>query len=153
VRSLGAVESALDLGCGDGRLTVAVSAASLVGADVSAVALARARKLGIETVELTPGAPLPFPDSSFDLVLCSETIEHVLDVQLFLSEVRRVLGPGGRLGLTTPAHGLFLRSPDPLSPHVRFFTRRSLRTLLEQMGFSVKSLRREAGTLMAVAGR
>jgi ubiquinone/menaquinone biosynthesis C-methylase UbiE len=153
VRSLGPVESALDLGCGDGRLTVALSAASLVGADVSAVALARARKLGIETVELTSGAPLPFPDGSFELVLCSETIEHVQDVQLFLSEIRRVLRPRGRLALTTPAHGSFMRSPDPLSPHIRFFTRRSLRRLLEEMGFSLESLRRQAGTLLAVASR
>jgi ubiquinone/menaquinone biosynthesis C-methylase UbiE len=153
VRSLGPVESALDLGCGDGRLTVSLSAASLVGADVSAVALARARKLGLQTVELTPGAPLPFADNSFDLVLCAETIEHVQDVQQLLSEVRRVLRPRGRLALTTPAHGLLLRRPDPLSPHIRFFTRRSLRGLLERMGFAVESVRRAHGSLMAVATR
>jgi len=72
-----------------------------------------------------------------DRRLRAETIEHVRDVQLLLSEVRRVLRPGGTLALTTPAHGRltglavlargFERSFDPLSPHVRFFTARSLR--------------------------
>ena len=44
-------------------------------------------------VELEPDAPLPFADGTFDLVVCTETIEHVHDLQLFLSEVRRVLEP------------------------------------------------------------
>ncbi len=43
-------------------------------------------------MELEPDAPLPFDGREFDLVLCAETIEHVHDLQLFLSEVRRVLG-------------------------------------------------------------
>ena len=81
--------------------------AQLTRADVSAVALerARARLPGAELVELEPDAPLPFADDAFDLVLCTETLEHVRDVQLLLSEVRRVLGPAARLAVTTPAHG------------------------------------------------
>ena len=156
MRSLGEVEAALDLGCGDGRLTRELTASRIVGADVSAVALSRARERvpeGTGLVELAPGAALPFGDGEFDLVTCLETIEHVHDVQLLLSEARRVLRPRGRLAVTTPAHGFLMRPPDPLSPHLRFFTRRSLRTLLGDMGFTVDSLRREAGTLMAVASR
>ena len=56
-----------------------------------------------EIALLEPDAPLPFVDGEFELVLCAETIEHVRDVQLFLSEVRRVLRPGGGFALTTPA--------------------------------------------------
>ena len=74
-------------------------------------------------------------------------------MQRLLSEVRRVLRPGGRLAVTTPAHLAWMRPPDPLSPHLRFFTRRSLRRLLREMGFEVVSLRREGRTLMAVASR
>src|SRR5204862_1443083 len=153
-RSLGAADAALDLGCGDGRLTGELSAKVVVGADVSQVALSRARQRlpdAVELVELGPGQDLPFADSEFDLVLCAETLEHVQDVQRMLSEVRRVLRPGGRLAVTTPAHSFLMRAPDPLSPHLRFFTRRSLRRLLREMGFAVDSLRRENGTLMAVA--
>ena len=49
--------------------------------------------------------PLPLEDNSFDVVWASEVIEHVADTGRWLSEVRRVLKPGGRLLLTTPSHG------------------------------------------------
>ena len=155
VRSLGRVERALDLGCGDGRLTALIEAGDLTAADVSAVALGRARERLPEArfAQLEPDAPLPFADGAFELVVCVETLEHVRDVQLFLSEIRRVLEPGGRLALTTPAHVPFLRVPDPLSPHIRFFTRRSLERLLGELGFDVRSLERRAGTLLLCAGR
>lgn len=165
VRALPPAGDALDLGCGDGRLTAELKAERLVAADVSPVALGRAsRRLPEATpVELRPDAPLPLEDASFDLVVCAETIEHVRDVQLFLSEARRVLRPGGTLAVTTPANGRLtaLRSlllgweatHDPLSSHLRSFTRRSLRRLLEEMGFELRSLRRRDGTLLTTAGR
>jgi hypothetical protein len=46
-----------------------------------------------------------------------------------------------------------LRPPDPLSPHLRFFTRRSLAKLLDELGFDVVSLDRRAGTLLLRAVR
>jgi SAM-dependent methyltransferase len=155
VRSLGRVERALDLGCGDGRLAAELDAPELTAADVSSVALERARRRlpGARIAELQPDAPLPFEDGAFDLVLCAETIEHVRDVQLLLSESRRVLRPGGTLALTTPASRPLVRPPDPLSPHLRLFTRRSLRRLLDELGFEVRSLERRAGTLLARATR
>ena len=104
-------------------------------------------------VELEPDAPLPFDDGAFDLVLCAETIEHVRDVQLLLSEVRRVLRPGGALAVTTPANRPLIRPPDPLSPHLRFFTRRSVAAVLDGGGFDVLSVRRHRATLFALATR
>jgi SAM-dependent methyltransferase len=155
VRSLGRSGDALDLGCGDGRLTAELDAASLTGADVSPVALRRAaaRVAGARFVELEPDAPFPFDDGAFELVLCAETIEHVRDVQLFLSEVRRVLRPGGALALTTPAARPLGRPEDPFSPHLRRFTRRSLRRVLQELGFELRSLERRSGTLLARATR
>jgi ubiquinone/menaquinone biosynthesis C-methylase UbiE len=165
VASLPEAEHVLDLGCGDGRLTSGLRANAVTAADVSSVALRRAaRRLpGAEIASLVPDEPLPFVDGEFELVLCTETIEHVRDVQLFLSEVRRVLRPGGGLALTTPDHGRvtalrmllngFESEFDPLSPHLRFFTRRSLAQLLDAMGFTVESIRRKAGTLLVRANR
>jgi SAM-dependent methyltransferase len=166
VHSLGDAERALDVGCGDGRLTAELSALKVCAVDVSPVALERARlRLGAEAdlLEVDPDAPLPLEDSRFDLVLCAETLEHVRDVQLLLSEIRRVLRPGGSVAITTPAHsrltGLkllvrgFERDFDPLSPHLRFFTKRSLTRVLTELGFDVRSLKREKGTLLAIARR
>src|SRR4051812_13519245 len=67
--------------------------------------------------DYTPGAPpgavvdgrrnedlcrLTYPDAAFDLVLTSETLEHVPDLAAALAEVRRVLVPGGRHIFTVP---------------------------------------------------
>jgi len=155
VRSLGRATSALDLGCGDGRLTAELDAERVTGADVSPVALGRARRRiqDARLVELDPDAPLPLEDGEFDVVLCAETLEHVRDVQLLLSEARRVLRPGGRLAVTTPAAPRMMRPPDPLSPHLRFFTGRSLGRVLDELGFDVRSLARRAGSLLATATR
>ena len=165
VRTLPPASEALDLGAGDGRLSAELRADRLTIADVSSVALGRARRRlpAARAVELSPDGPLPLPDGSFDLVLSAETIEHVRDVQRFLSEARRVLRPGGILALTTPAHGratalraLVLgieRVIDPLSPHLRHFSRRSLATLLEETGFDRLDVRRRSGTLLVTASR
>jgi SAM-dependent methyltransferase len=155
VASLAPARHALDLGCGDGAVSAAVHADRLTLADVSAVALSRAggRLPAAEAAELDPDAPLPFADGTFDLVVCTEVLEHVRDLQLLLSEIRRVLEPRGRLAVTTPAHRALIRAPDPLSPHLRFLTKRSLRGLLEQMGFDVQDLRRSRGGLFALAAR
>jgi SAM-dependent methyltransferase len=164
-RGLGPARAALDLGCGDGRLTASLQAREVTGADVSAVALERARRRlpSADLVLIEPDAPLPFADSAFDLVLCAETLEHVRDVQLLLSEARRVLRPGGRLAVSTPAVGrrtgleIVVRGPervlDPLSAHLRFLSARSLAGLLDGMGFDVAWMRRRRGTLLAVARR
>jgi SAM-dependent methyltransferase len=165
VSELPEAEHALDLGCGDGRLTGLLRAGTVTAADTSDIALRRAaaRLPDAEDVLVAPDEPLPFVDGEFELVLCTETIEHVRDVQLFLSEVRRVLRPGGGLALTTPAHGRwtalqalvlgFETTFEPLSPHLRFFTRRSLGRLLDAMGFEVDSIRRRSGTLLVRATR
>lgn len=165
VQKIPRLDSLLDLGCGDGLVTRHLDSGGLVAADVSALALERARaRLGqVKLVELDPDAPLPFADNAFDGVVCVETIEHVRDVQLFVSEIRRVLRPGAGLWLTTPACGRlyalaalvlgFERRFDPLDAHLRFFTRSSLARLLGEMGFELEGVERRAGTLLARARR
>ena len=155
VGALEPARHALDLGCGDGVVAARIQAERLTLADVSPVALSRARALlpEADAVELEPDAPLPFDDNAFDLVVCTEALEHVRDVQLLLSEARRVLEPRGRLAITTPAHRRLMAVPDPLSPHIRFFTRASLRTLLDSMGFDIRELDKRGGGLFVVASR
>ena len=61
-------------------------------------------------------------------------------------------GPRPATGLAALVRGCE-RVVDPLSPHLRFFTRRSLRALLGELGFDVGELERRRGTLLAIATR
>ena len=149
-------DRALDLGCGAGEFTavLAEAGAQAVGADVAEAALTRARahhpQLDFRLIPID--GPLPFEDNAFDLVWASEVIEHVADTGRWLSEVRRVLAPAGRLLLTTPAHGRLLvlfggveRFSEPLGDHLHLYTSRSLRTLLNEFGFGSVSVQARGG--------
>lgn len=149
-------DRALDLGCGDGSFMAAIAAAGAhpVGAEVAEAALARARERHPELdFRLVPiDGPLPFEDASFELVWASEVIEHVADTARWLSEVRRVLKPGGRLLVTTPNHGrlrLVLegieRLAPPLGDHLHLYTGAALRLLLEEFGFGEVRVRSAGG--------
>jgi SAM-dependent methyltransferase len=165
VRGLGPASAALDFGCGDGQLTRELPAAEVTAADVSLVALKRARENipGVTLVVLDQDASLPFPDESFDLVLCADTLEYVEDLPRTLSELRRVLALDGRLALTTPMHGRltgfdvlahgFEHRFNPLGPPTRLFSRASLERVLELAGLDRVSLAAAGGTLFAIATR
>jgi SAM-dependent methyltransferase len=93
---------ALDLGCGTGRhtRTLLEAGASVVAADLTLAMLKRARaKLADHSVDwlriALPG-PLPFGDGEFDLVVLGLVAEHLVDLDGTLTEVARVLRPGGR---------------------------------------------------------
>jgi SAM-dependent methyltransferase len=159
----------LDLGCGAGEFSAALGAAGAtpIAVDVSAEALRRAgeRVPGLDTRLWPAGEPLPLEDGSVDAVWAGEVIEHVVDVAPWLSEVRRVLRPRGTLLLTTPDHGpgtllalalsprRFAAHFEPRSDHVRFFSRRTLRALLHDLGFDVTQLRARHATILARATR
>lgn len=73
---------------------------------------------------------VPLRDASFDLVLCTETLEHVARPARVLAELARVLRPGGALALSVP----FLH-PVHQAPHDYFrYTPRGLQVLLEGAG-------------------
>lgn len=100
----------LDVGTGTGRLPLALLEqpgfqGRIVALDLSRKMLARAAaKLAPfgERVALLhhPAEALPFPDGAFDLVICLETLEFLMDARAVLGELVRVLRPGGLLVLT-----------------------------------------------------
>jgi SAM-dependent methyltransferase len=104
-------ESYLDAGCGDGIFIAALSRlgalpGNIVGTDVSARILATAeattRRVGLEPLLVRAGLEAtPFPDASFDVVLCAQVIEHLPDPAQGIVELARLLRPGGTLLLTT----------------------------------------------------
>ena len=101
--------SLLDAGCGDGRYFHVIAAdpptERLAGCDISERILATARKTA-ERVGLAPELvranveSLPFEDDSFDLVFCTQVLEHLLSPAEGVRELARVLRPGGVLLLS-----------------------------------------------------
>ena len=153
-------ERVLDLGCGTGDLAadLAHGGARVIAVDVAQAALDRARARHPELdLRLVPiDGPLPFDDGAFDAVWSSEVIEHVADTARWLSEVRRVLEPGGRVLLTTPSHGRLRllaggieRYSQPLGDHLHLYTARSLRELLRDFGFGEIEVRAAGGPPLA----
>jgi SAM-dependent methyltransferase len=142
-------ERVLDLGCGAGRFVAALrdAGAEPVGVELAEAALERARRNvpGADLRLVEPDGSLPLDHGSFDLVWCSEVLEHVGDTAHLLLEVRRVLRAGGRLLVTVPFHGRvkaalialtrFDSHFDPTGDHLRFYTRTSLAETLERAGF------------------
>ncbi len=104
-------ERFLDAGCGDGRHLAALASlpqrpARVAGVDISErileVAGLTAAAAGVEAELVRANLEqLPFADRSFDLVLCTQVIEHLLEPALGLAELARVLEPGGRVLVTT----------------------------------------------------
>lgn len=95
-----ASQSALDVGCGEGRFCrlLAIEGISAIGIDPTETFLARARKQDPKgDYRLGRAEALPFADNSFDLVLSYLTLIDIEDFRAALSEMTRVLSPGGHL--------------------------------------------------------
>ncbi len=117
----------LDAGCGSGRNMLDLARYGPVsGVELSdtSVALARARNAG----EVVEGSVLdmPFAPDSFDLAVCLDVIEHLEDDRAALSELRRVLAPGGALLVTVPAYQWLWSGHDEINHHHRRYNRRTL---------------------------
>jgi SAM-dependent methyltransferase len=150
----------LDLGCRYGALTRAYAEGNdVVGMDVDHEALAEAAKLGIETRHADVTEPLPFPQESFDVVVCGELLEHLPFPAQTVAEARRVLRPGGFfLGSVPNAYRLrnrlvFLlgRPPESDPTHLHMFSPDAIRTLLA--GFEGPELRYLSGRFVPLSAR
>ncbi|MBC7263709.1 MAG: class I SAM-dependent methyltransferase [Chloroflexi bacterium] len=94
----------LDLGCGDGYFTSTVFDRPVeMGVDPSSTALSDARRRGIHRLlAQASGTALPCADGAFATVLANCVIEHIPDVDGTLTEIARVLRPGGTFVTTVP---------------------------------------------------
>lgn len=94
----------LDAGAGTGRFSQILSqwGARLVSLDLGPQLMAQVRSKADTRTVCGSVLALPFSDSSFDLVLSTEVIEHTTDPRQAVSEFARVLSPGGTLILTVP---------------------------------------------------
>ncbi|MHB8658447.1 MAG: class I SAM-dependent methyltransferase [Solirubrobacteraceae bacterium] len=153
---LGASDRLLDVGCGAGEFTAIAdrAGAQAVGVEIAEAALRRARSAhpGLDLRRVEIDGLLPFEDGSFEIVWASEVIEHVADTARWLSELRRVLAPRGRLLITTPSHGRVRvalggveRFSPPLGDHLHLYTGGSLASVLAEFGLGAVRVRTAGG--------
>ena len=141
----GGPPEALHLECaaGVGSLTLELARRGrrVVAADRSlrslAVLHARAARAGLRSRVIPVAADitaLPFPDGTFPSATTAETLEHVPDDARAVSELARVLCPGGRLAGTVPADPRQWSAWDDWAGHLRRYTREDLGRLLAGAG-------------------
>jgi SAM-dependent methyltransferase len=126
----------LDAGCGSGRNMVELTHfGTVTGVELSetSVEIARSRDAG----EVVAGSVLemPFAESSFDLAVSLDVIEHLEDDLAALRELRRTVAPGGALLVTVPAYQWLWSGHDEINHHHRRYTRRALQRVGEQAGW------------------
>lgn len=93
----------LDLGCGSGPLLPELAGRSWVGLDRSAAELTAAREAGARPLLRGRATAIPLRDASVDVVACSMSLMVTTPLPLVISEIARVLRPGGLLVATVPA--------------------------------------------------
>lgn len=148
----------LDIGCHDGSFLNLLKkrTTKLYGLEASqaAVKVCLKNKISAKAYFFDDSTPMPYPDSSFDLIVAGEIIEHIYHTDLFLQEIHRLLKPHGHLLISTPniaslgrrillASGISPLLEDSLSKigsagHIRYFTFKSLDKLLSDNNFKAK---------------
>lgn len=143
----------LDMGCGLGRhslLAFRDFSVDVYGVDLGFQDISEAKKRvsdmqvnickGQVNFAQANGYCLPFSDSSFDKVLCSEVLEHVPDYTALIKELIRVLKPGGRLALSVPKYfpekicWLLSKDYPEFAGHVRIFSKNELSYAVKNHG-------------------
>ena len=133
--------SILDYGCGTGGNTSAYrSFGNVIGIEPDPTAVRLAHKRGGARYCRTSGTDLPFRDGSFDMVMASDVLEHIEHDDKAVSEIARVLRPGGSTILSVPAHGWLFSQHDTALQHFRRYSKPAVRDLLERNRLMVSRL-------------
>jgi SAM-dependent methyltransferase len=131
----------LDYGCGTGGNTSSyASLGPVVGIEPDAPAVRLAQARGGAQYCRSSGTQLPFRQGAFDAVVASDVLEHIEDDLAAVSEIARVLRPGGAAIISVPAHQWLFSEHDAALHHFRRYSRAVLRDLLERGGLRIRRL-------------
>ncbi len=144
----------LDLGCASGGLLGELEgrAGFRAGVELSPVAAARAAEVADQVVTASIPSELPFEPASFDVVVCADVLEHVVDSEAALAWASRWCRPGGAVVISIPNVANWQARLRLLcgrwdyedcglfdNGHLRFFTRKTLGELVESGGLVMES--------------
>jgi SAM-dependent methyltransferase len=133
----------VDVGCGTGAILKQLgNPEKNVGIDLAPEAISFCRQRGLNNVQQGDIHELPFPDASFDAVICSSVLYHewVSDVEGAVREMHRVLRPDGVLLINVPAFPFLHSAHDEAVMTARRFRKPEIRQLLRNQNFKIRRL-------------
>lgn len=129
----------VDLGCGTGATTKWLQKFGKVkGVDGSTKALAYCRRRGLTDLTLSNMEKLRLPSAHFDAAFALDILEHVKDDRKAVREIHRILKPGAKLLVTSPAYQWLWSEHDEVCHHQRRYTLEEMAGKLEEAGFRVR---------------
>lgn len=132
----------LEIGCGTGgNLAMLARFGRLSAMEYDPVAreIAQAQQVCAVQAGGLP-EPVPFDEGRFDLICLLDVLEHIRDDGPALARIRRLLKPGGRLLVTTPAYRWLWSAHDTAHHHHRRYTAGALRRLAAAAGLRVQRI-------------
>lgn len=160
IKLVGTGNKVLDVGCFNGVIgeILIKKGNEVFGVDASLEAVVQAKKRGVKAVVGDLEKRFPYEDDFFDVCVAGEVIEHIVDTNIFIREIRRVLKQNGYLILSTPNaaslgrrillllgrnpyfEAAFNFPPSASAGHVRYFVKGLLISFLQAKGFEVIEL-------------
>lgn len=135
--------SILDVGCGQKPYRALFTCSEYIGMDIENPGHDHSN----EDIDIFyDGKEFPFPAQRFDNILCNQVLEHVFEPTLLLTEMNRVLKPGGHLLLTVPFVWDEHEQPNDYARYSSF----GLKYLLESFGFTLIESRKSVGDIRVV---
>jgi SAM-dependent methyltransferase len=125
-----------DLGCGTCATTRWLQKfGNVLGVDASSAALAYCRRRGLKDLLRSDLQTLRLPSNSHDVLFALDILEHVADDRKAIRHMFRVLKPGGKCLVISPAYQWLWSEHDVACQHRRRYTLKGLREKLEEAGF------------------
>jgi 2-polyprenyl-3-methyl-5-hydroxy-6-metoxy-1,4-benzoquinol methylase len=158
----------LCIGCADGKdIAFLAKANKVIGIDIIPEAIEMAKKYGINSQIFDVSQGINFAEKSFDVIICKEVLEHLLDPAFVVKEIHRTLKDDGYAVISVPNHfcigqrvrillgkGLIWKSllHDHTKScnewdymHIRFFTYQGFKKFLKYCGFNILSFQWDIG--------
>lgn len=131
----------LDVGCGTGgNLLSFGQIGPAFGLDISEKAVEFCMKRGLKNVMLSSAEKIKHADRAFDIIVCLDLLEHVINPVETLLEIKRVLKNRGKIVITVPAFRILWSQHDEALCHLRRYEKESLLSDLQEAGLKVEKM-------------